>query len=75
MITISYPKANVGRIELKLQHVPGKPLRLYFKEAGLESLRMRHAVMRPKTRERLTNAHEPKDGETILVELAGRAMS
>jgi hypothetical protein len=75
VITISYPKANVGRIEMKLPHVPGKALRSYFKEAGLESLRMRHAVMRPKTRERLTNAHEPRDGETILVELAGRAMS
>jgi len=75
VIIISYPKAHVGRVELKLPHVPGKPLRLYLKEAGLESLRMRHSVMRPKTRERLTNAHEPRDGETILIELARRAMS
>ena len=72
MVTISYPKAG-RRIEVSLTHAEGLTLKQYCKQVtGLIGVRMRCNVVNPQTRERLRLAHVPRDGETIVFELAGR---
>jgi hypothetical protein len=72
VITISFPDISRGRREQKLPHVEGKSLRLYFKEVGIVGMRLRCHVLRAETRERLPSGYAPRDGEKILLELAGR---
>ncbi len=71
MITISYPKIGSGRVQRDIPFTPGKTLKTYFHEEKLTALRLRAAVMRADTRERLPSGYVPKDGDHIRLELTG----
>lgn len=73
MITITYPKSGYGLRTHHFDYVEGQSLKLYCRQVpGLIGARMRCHVINPQTKERLRFAHVPRDGETIVFELAGR---